>query len=146
MDMPHATAVSRASRRRGPAACFLALALAAWPAGCSRPASDEAAPHAAKAAEAARDGTLQVPLELPKVEVQGWPLQTLLLVGGAAAGIVLSLVSRLFVEVGARSKAAKARRILTDAIAAVTASEVVAPVHKELDRLASARDAVRQAL
>lgn len=89
---------------------------------------------------------LQVPLELPKVEVQGWPLQTLLLVGGAAAGIVLSLVSRLFVEVGARSKAAKARRILTDAIAAVTASEVVAPVHKELDRLASARDAVRQAL
>lgn len=89
---------------------------------------------------------LQVPLALPVVEVNSWPLQTLLLVGGAAAGIVLSLVSRVFVEVGARARAARARRTLGDHVAEVTASEVVTPVQKELDRLAGARDAVRRAL
>ena len=88
---------------------------------------------------------LQVPLDLPTVDVQGWPLQTVLLVGGAAAGIVLSLVSRLFVEVGARTKSSRARRALVDRVAEVTATEVVAPVQKELDRLAGAREAVARA-
>lgn len=89
---------------------------------------------------------LQMPVQLPAVEVQGWPLQTILLVGGAASGIVLSLVSRVFVEIGARRRSGRARRALVDQVAEVTASEVVRPVRKELDRLAGARAAVRRAL
>lgn len=88
---------------------------------------------------------LQVPIALPSVDVQGWPLSTLLLVGGAAAGILLSLVSRLFVELGARSKARRARGALMAQISEVTSTEVVAPVQRELDRLAGAREAVGKA-
>ena len=88
---------------------------------------------------------LQMPLALPQVTWQGWPLQTLLFVGGLAGGVVLALLSRVFVELGARVKARTARRLLTDAIGEVTASEVVEPVRAELDRLASARAAVKRA-
>ncbi len=90
-------------------------------------------------------GLLQVPIDLPTVLVQGWPLQTVLLLGGALAGVLLSLVSRLFVEWGARARAARARHALVDQVGGVTASEVVAPVQKELDRLAGAREAVEKA-
>ncbi len=86
---------------------------------------------------------LQVPLDLPSVQVQGWPLQTLLVAGGVVGGIVLALLSRVLVEIGAQGKARRARGILGEAIAGVTASEVVAPVQAELDRLAAAREAAR---
>ena len=90
-------------------------------------------------------GLLQVPVALPSVTWQGWPLQTLLFVGGVAGGVALALLSRAFVELGARVKARGARRLLTEAIAEVTASEVVDPVRTELDRLAAARRAVERA-
>ena len=46
---------------------------------------------------------LQMPIVLPDVLVQGWPLQTLLLVGGVAGGVLLGLLSRVFVEAAIRS-------------------------------------------
>lgn len=85
---------------------------------------------------------VQVPVVLPEVTYQGWPVQTLLLVGGLVGGVLLALLSRLFVEAGARVKARQARRALTDAVGAVTATEVVEPVRAELERLRAAREAI----
>lgn len=89
---------------------------------------------------------LQVPDPLPVIVWNGWPLQTLLLVGGLAGGVVLALVSRILVEVGAQTKASRARRILIDAVSEVVGREVVAPVRAELDRLVAARAAVARAV
>ena len=87
----------------------------------------------------------QVPLDLPVISWQGWPVQTLLAAGGLAGGIVLALLSRVFVEAGARVKARQARKALTDSIAEVTAVEVVGPIQAELDRLVAAREATAKA-
>lgn len=89
---------------------------------------------------------LQMPIDVPTVLVQGWPLSTILLVGGAAGGVLLSLLSKIGVEIGARVKASSARRILTDAVGRVAAVEVVDPVRAELERLAGARAAIARAL
>ncbi len=88
-------------------------------------------------------GLLQMPLEVPQVTWQGWPVSTLLLLGGAALGIVLGLLSRLFVEAGARVKQRQARQALTASVAEVVDAEVLEPVRAELSRLAEAREAVR---
>lgn len=90
-------------------------------------------------------GWLQVPVTVPEVTWNGWPVPTLLVLGGVAGGIAVALLSRVFVELDARVTARTARRRLTGAIGEVTASEIVGPVRAELDRLASARAAVRRA-
>ena len=87
----------------------------------------------------------QVPMDLPVISWQGWPVQTLLAAGGLAGGIVLALLSRVFVEAGARVKARQARKALTDSIAEVTAVEVVGPIQAELDRLVAAREETAKA-
>jgi len=87
----------------------------------------------------------QVPIEVASPTWQGWPLPPLLVAAGVGGGVLLGLLSRLFVEAGARVKARSARRALTDAVAEVAAAEVVEPVGAELERLASARAAVRRA-
>ena len=56
-----------------------------------------------------------------------------------------ALLSRVFVEAGARVKARQARKALTDSIAEVTAVEVVGPIQAELDRLVAAREATAKA-
>lgn len=87
----------------------------------------------------------QVPVDLPLITWQGWPIQTLLAVGGIAGGVLLALLSRVFVEAGARVKARQARKALTDAVGEVTAVEIVEPIQAELDRLVAAREAVEKA-
>ncbi|MDO5533353.1 MAG: 50S ribosome-binding GTPase [Propionibacteriaceae bacterium] len=89
---------------------------------------------------------LQMPIDLPVITWQGWPIQTLLVAGGLAGGLLLAVLSRVFVEAGARVKARQAKHALTEAIGEVTAVEVVEPIQAELDRLAAAREAVRKAL
>lgn len=76
---------------------------------------------------------LQMP-RLPAPRWHGFGLPTLLVVGGVVAGIVVSLVSRVGVEVGARAKAYRAERVLTDSVREVARQAVVAPVEEELAR------------
>lgn len=89
---------------------------------------------------------LQVPFDVPQVTWQGWPVPTLLLLGGAGLGIALGLLSRVFVEAGARVKQRQARQALTAAVGKVVDAEVVDPIRAELERLAQARAAVGRVL
>ena len=78
---------------------------------------------------------------LPRVMVADvpFPLPTLLVGGGLVLGLVLSLVSRVFVGLGARSRARRARSILTKRVAEVGQREVVQPATAELARLTESR-------
>lgn len=82
---------------------------------------------------------------LPEVLWQGTPAPTWLLGGGVLAGLVLALLGRLFVRVGAGRRARAAEKSLRAAIAAVTAEQVLEPVQAELDRYATAVKAVAEA-
>ncbi|MFV0407285.1 MAG: GTPase family protein [Propioniciclava sp.] len=90
-------------------------------------------------------GLVQAPLVLPEITWLGWPIQTLLFLGGVGGGVLLAFLSRLFVGAGARVRARTARRALTEAVGEVTATELVEPIRAELDRLSTARDAVSRA-
>lgn len=56
------------------------------------------------------------------------PLPTLLLGGGLAAGVLLALLSRPFVALGARRRARAARRRMHDDVGRVADDEVIAPL------------------
>jgi GTP-binding protein EngB required for normal cell division len=76
---------------------------------------------------------LQLP-PLPKVTWWGLPAPTVLAVGGVLAGLLLAGLARIFVEIGARRRTAKARQSLRSAIARVTGELVITPVKAEQDR------------
>jgi GTP-binding protein EngB required for normal cell division len=84
--------------------------------------------------------------QLPLVLWYGIPAGTWLLVGGLLAGVLLAVLGRGLVEIGANSHARAARRSLQAAVDAVVTEEVLAPVQAELDRFQRARQAVRAAL
>ncbi len=75
-------------------------------------------------------------------ELAGFPVPTVMLLGGVVLGVVLSLLCRLLVSVTARSRARSADRRLREAIAAVADDLVVGPVRTEL----AAYDEVRAGL
>ena len=75
-------------------------------------------------------------------DVAGFPVPTVMLLGGIVLGIVLSLLCRLLVSATARSRARSADRRLRSAIAEVADDLVVAPVRAEL----AAYDQVREGL
>ncbi len=83
---------------------------------------------------------------LPEVLWYGIPAGTWLLVGGVLAGVLLAVLGRALVEIGANAHARAARRSLEAAVAEVVAEEVIEPVQAELDRYRRAREAVRIAL
>ena len=87
---------------------------------------------------------LQLP-PLPRVLWWRLPAPTVLVVGGAVAGLLLAALSRIGVEVGARRRVARARQALRSAIAQVTRELVVGPVQAEQDRYEQARTAVERA-
>lgn len=90
-------------------------------------------------------GYLQVPQpDTPRW--QGWPVPTLMLLGGVAAGLVLALVCRLLVRLTARSRGRTAHRRLTQAIAGVAEELVVAPVEAELGAYRELRAGLDRAL
>lgn len=84
--------------------------------------------------------------QLPPVLWYGVPAGTWLLVGGVLAGVLLAVLGRALVEIGAGSRARAARRSLDAAVAAVVEAEVFGPVRAELDRYRTAREQVRLAL
>ena len=82
---------------------------------------------------------------LPEVLWNGTPAPAWLLGGGILAGLLLALLGRLFVRVGAGSRARTAEKSLRAAIASVTSEQVIEPVQAELDRYATAVAAVTEA-
>jgi len=59
--------------------------------------------------------------------------------------VLLAVLGRVLVEIGANAHARTARRSLDDAVAAVVDDEVLEPVRLELDRYRRARAAVAAA-
>jgi GTP-binding protein EngB required for normal cell division len=79
-------------------------------------------------------------LQLPTPEPPRWgevPWPTVALVGGAAAGLLVALVSRVAVGVGARRQAARATARLHHAVGDVADRRVVEPVDAVLGRMAA---------
>ncbi|MFT4110935.1 GTPase [Propionicimonas sp.] len=82
---------------------------------------------------------------LPSVRWYGIPAGTWLLVGGVLAGLLLGVLGRALVEVGANAHAAHARRRLEESVRTVVAEEVFEPVDAELARYRLARERVAEA-
>jgi hypothetical protein len=75
-------------------------------------------------------GLLRLDDVVPLPRVQGFPLPTLLMVAGLLAGLLLELVARPLVAVGARRRAATVRRRLHERVAEVSRDEVLAPLEE----------------
>lgn len=84
---------------------------------------------------------LQLP-PLPDVIWYQVPAPWWLFAGGIAGGLVLALLGRGFVAIGAGWRSRAAQKALRASIATVTADQVVAPVQAELDRYSDAVTAV----
>ncbi|MFX4271544.1 GTPase [Propionibacteriaceae bacterium Y1685] len=87
---------------------------------------------------------LQLP-PLPEVLWWRFPAPTWLVAGGAVAGVLLALVSRVGVEIGALRRSRVAGRRLRAAIAGVTDELIIDPVNEELRRYAEVRDLLDRA-
>ena len=90
-------------------------------------------------------GYLQMPQpSTPKYA--GFPVPTLLLLGGAVLGVLLGLVCKLAVRVSARGRARSADRRLRSAIREVTERLVVEPVEAEVEAYKATRSGIAAAL
>ena len=87
---------------------------------------------------------LQMP-EPPTPDYRGFPIPTLLLVLGVVAGVVLALLSRVLIAVGARSRARRADKALREAVSAVCEELVVEPVAAELAAYRATYEGLRAA-
>ncbi|MFT3871121.1 MAG: ABC transporter [Nocardioides sp.] len=88
-------------------------------------------------------------LKLPALPLPAWhgfPLPTLLLLGGVALGILLALVCRLLVAGTASRRAKAADHRLRAVIGEVSQDLVVTPIDAELAAYAQARDGLAKAL
>jgi hypothetical protein len=90
-------------------------------------------------------GYLQMP-EPSTPRYAGFPVPTLLLVGGVLIGVLLGLVCKAAVRVSARGKARSADRRLRAAIREVTEKLVVEPVEAEVEAYKATRSGLAAAL
>jgi hypothetical protein len=90
-------------------------------------------------------GYLQLP-EPSTPKYRGFPVPTLLLLGGVLAGILLGLLCRLVVGLAARRKARSADRRLRSAIREVTERLVITPVEAEIEAYRTTRSGLAAAL
>jgi GTPase Era involved in 16S rRNA processing len=90
-------------------------------------------------------GYLQMP-EPSTPRYAGFPVPTLLLVGGVLLGVLLGLVCKAAVRVSARGKARSADRRLRAAIREVTERLVVEPVEAEVEAYRATRSGLAAAL
>jgi hypothetical protein len=81
--------------------------------------------------------------DLPTPDLGPVPWPTALALGGALLGLLVSVLGRAAAGVGARRRAASARRHLVEAVGATAASLVAEPVDVELAELAELRRHVR---
>lgn len=87
-------------------------------------------------------------LQLPAPETPAWrgfPWPTLLVVDGVVVGLLLALVARVAGALGARRRAARARRRLRESVAKVAGRRVWLPVSEELSALGTCRVAAQVA-
>ncbi|GAA1591176.1 50S ribosome-binding GTPase [Actinomadura kijaniata] len=89
-------------------------------------------------------GYLRLP-DVPTPEVGAVPWPTLLLLGGALAGVLLALLSRGFARLGGRRRAKRADRALQAAVAEVGERLVLRPAATERDRYTEFADRVTTA-
>jgi hypothetical protein len=78
-------------------------------------------------------GYLRIDDVVPVPELRDVPVPTLLLLGGAGAGILLAALARLVNGVGARRRARAAERSLRAEVETVAEELVLGPVEAELD-------------
>jgi len=90
-------------------------------------------------------GYLQLDDVVPLPRVEGFPLPTLLLVGGLLAGLLTALLARPFVRASARRRGRRAERRLHDAVEQVARDEVLAPLEQEVAAHGRFCDAVTRA-
>jgi len=89
--------------------------------------------------------SLQLDLADPP-EAGGFPVPTLMLLGGVAAGMVLAVVCRILVGLTARSRARSADRRLRKGLQDVCEELVLAPIEDELVAYRQVRDGLAKAL
>jgi GTP-binding protein EngB required for normal cell division len=88
-------------------------------------------------------------LRLPEpgsVDWHGFPLPTLLLIGGVLAGLLVAAISRAAAGASARRRAARARGRLRGGIERVCDEFVIAPMQRELDAYSQCREGLTAAL
>src|SRR3546814_9190895 len=90
-------------------------------------------------------GYLKMP-ERTAPEVGGFPLPTLMLLGGVALGIVLALICRVLVSLTAKARARAADRELRSGIRQTTQDLVIQPIERELDAYERVREGLATAL
>jgi GTP-binding protein EngB required for normal cell division len=90
-------------------------------------------------------GYLQLQDLVSTPEVSGIPAPTVMLVGGALAGLLLALLARLLNAAGARRRQRRAQRELSEQVAAVARELVLEPLQAELDVRAALCTRVGQA-
>jgi len=88
-------------------------------------------------------GWLRLP-DVPTPNLGEIPLPTLAAIGGALAGLLLAAVARWATGVGARRRAANARRTLTEVATDVGRRLIVEPVDAELHTLGQLRNLARR--
>lgn len=81
-------------------------------------------------------------LPTPKIGEVPWP--TAMAIGGALAGLLVSVVARALAGLSARRRSTAARRTLTESVSSTADQLVADPVDAELRALAELRAAVRR--
>jgi GTPase Era involved in 16S rRNA processing len=90
-------------------------------------------------------GYLQLPAPSTP-DHRGLPVPTLMLLGGAVAGVLVALSSRMLTGLAARRKARSADRRLRAAISEVTEELVVGPIEAEIEAYRRTREGLATAL
>jgi len=84
-------------------------------------------------------GYLKVPTDGFIPRLGEWPIPTLLLLGGAAAGLLVALVARPIATAGGRRRAHRAVRDIERKLAGIASDRVAGPLDAELERWAQLR-------
>ncbi|WP_067434282.1 YfjP family GTPase [Nocardioides jensenii] len=84
--------------------------------------------------------------EPPTPDLGGFPVPTLMLLGGVLLGVILALICKVLVSLTARSRARAADRNLRSGIRGISQSLVIQPIEAELDAYDRVREGLATAL